>query len=431
MYYYNKLSKNEEIEIDRQVSKNREKVYIFVRNVLSNTKSKTKKVIILSALGVTLLFSNVKSSNAIGLSMPPQSIVRIERSYKNTFELRTPIMVARNNNLIAYISNRKILFFVSLTDPQICSNKQVLKIMKELRGGSFILTAIKLAVLILILRETMSFISQHYVDPGWGLERQNPFQPQAGEHKFTPYYEHFSDTRKPSSVLENNRPAAMPHDEFAGLTKEARRNLPNINVMIINHEGHQKLYISFGQAKFKVGDHGAIHDLPYTINANGETRTPKTDENTLKMMRSIVDMPNRKNVRWFDDGTYQGGTARGFEAIHIYDSDNQIIAVFKKSTGQFVTTCKLSKAEEIELVKTKNFGGEKNQQGMNNSESDMKNDMTLLNTFENDVMRITPRSPSPNPGYTPSPNLDYTPINSFESNVMGITLRNNSQINNL
>ena len=38
-------------------------------------------------------------------------------------------------------------------------------------------------------------------------------------------------------------------------------------------------------------------------------------------MRSIVDMPNRDNVRWFEDGTYQGGTDRGFEAIHIYDLD--------------------------------------------------------------------------------------------------------------
>ena len=59
-----------------------------------------------------------------------------------------------------------------------------------------------------------------------------------------------------------------------------------------------------------MGDHGAVHDLPYTVKSNGETKTDKTDDNALKMMRSIVDMPNRENVRWFEDGTYQGGTDR-------------------------------------------------------------------------------------------------------------------------
>ena len=43
-------------------------------------------------------------------------------------------------------------------------------------------------------------------------------------------------------------------------------------------------------------------------------------------------MANRDNVQWFEDGTYQGGIDSGFEAIHIYDLDKNVIAVFKKST---------------------------------------------------------------------------------------------------
>jgi hypothetical protein len=57
--YCTGLSKNEEIAIDIQVFRNREKVYIFVRNLLSNAKDKTKRVIIVSGLGVALWFSNV------------------------------------------------------------------------------------------------------------------------------------------------------------------------------------------------------------------------------------------------------------------------------------------------------------------------------------------------------------------------------------
>lgn len=118
--------------------------------------------------------------------------------------------------------------------------------------------------------------------------------------------------------------------------------------------------VGFWQSKFKVGDHGAVHDLSYTVKAKGGTKTEKTDDdNALKMMRSIVDMPNRDNVRWFEEGTYQGGIDLGFEAIDIYDLDKQVIAVFKKSTGKFVTTCKLSAEEDAELKSTGNFGGGK------------------------------------------------------------------------
>lgn len=94
----------------------------------------------------------------------------------------------------------------------------------------------------------------------------------------------------------------MPHQEFVGLTKEKRRALPHSNDMKIM--GHSELEVGFWQSKFKVDDHGAVHDLPYTVKSNGGTKTEKSDDNTLKMMRSIVDMPNRNNVEWFKDGTY-------------------------------------------------------------------------------------------------------------------------------
>ena len=73
----------------------------------------------------------------MGLSMPPGPMVRVQPSYEDTFELRTPIMVARRNNRIAYNSNRETLLLIYLTDPRISSNEQVLKITKELRGGSW------------------------------------------------------------------------------------------------------------------------------------------------------------------------------------------------------------------------------------------------------------------------------------------------------
>jgi hypothetical protein len=112
--------------------------------------------------------------------------------------------------------------------------------------------------------------------------------------------------------------------------------------MAINHNGCPKLEVGFWQSRYKLGDHGAIHNLPYTLKANGATKTERTDNNALKMMTSIVDMPNRDNLQCFENVTYQGGINLVFDAIHIYDLDQQIIAVFKKSTGKFVTTCQLN-----------------------------------------------------------------------------------------
>jgi hypothetical protein len=63
--------------------------------------------------------------------------------------------------------------------------------------------------------------------------------------------------------------------------------------------------------------------------------------NVLEMMRSIIGMPNRHNVIWFENVCIRLVPKGEFEAINIYDSDKNIIAVFKKSTGKFVTTCRL------------------------------------------------------------------------------------------
>ena len=175
--------------------------------------------------------------------------------------------------------------------------------------------------------------------------------------------------------------------------------------------------------KFKVGDHCAVHDLPYTVKYNGGTKIEKSNHNTLKMMRSIVDMPNRDNVQWFEDGTYQSGTDREFEAIHIYDLDKKVIAVFKKSTGKFVTTCQLDRDEHDELLETGNFGGGKG--WFSGQVKNLPPQQTAVNTFESDVRGITPINPM-NENSSPG----FTPTSSFESDVMGITPIDKSQFDN-
>ena len=130
------LTEDEIIEIENQVSKNRERVCIFVRNVASNAKDKTRKVIVVSILGGALWFSNVQPSEAMGLSIAPTPVVRIRPSYQHDSKVQIAKIIRIKKDLIVYKSPKEILFLMYLTDPRISSNQEVLKLVKELRGGS-------------------------------------------------------------------------------------------------------------------------------------------------------------------------------------------------------------------------------------------------------------------------------------------------------
>lgn len=88
------------------------------------------------------------------------------------------------------------MFLMYLTDPRLLSNQQVLKLVKELRGGSWGLlgTAAFLGLMILIFSMGEGFVSNN-PNSGWGLDRPNPFQPPTAEHRYPPYYDLFFPRR--------------------------------------------------------------------------------------------------------------------------------------------------------------------------------------------------------------------------------------------
>nr|YP_010283133.1 hypothetical protein MKU15_pgp058 [Nitzschia traheaformis]ULD15897.1 hypothetical protein [Nitzschia traheaformis] len=187
--YSSELSEDDKLMIDRQISINREKVCIVVKTLASNAKYKTKKIIVVIILGGALYFSNVQASEAIGLSMPAAPVVRVQPSYQYDSKIQIAKVIPRKKDLIIYKSPKKILFLMYLNDPRISSNQEVLKLVKELRGGSWGLlgTAAFLGLIILIFSMGEGFVPNN-LNPGWGLERPNPFQPPASDHKYPPYY---------------------------------------------------------------------------------------------------------------------------------------------------------------------------------------------------------------------------------------------------
>jgi len=216
-------------------------------------------------------------------------------------------------------------------------------VIKEIKGGG----RLKDAALFLAM---LYMLKYHTV----GLQPVNQPPPPPHHQLFRRpgnNYNYFLKSSQSSSSLQIERPSSMPHQDFAGLTKEQKRNLPDPRDGFIDVEGHPKLIIRYGQASFKTPKHGSIHGLP--VDGNG--RTPKTEQNTLDLRDSLVEMANTEGNIFFDNGGYQKGTERGYDSVNLYDINERVIAVYRKQeNGEYLfsTTCKLTPIEEAHLYKS-------------------------------------------------------------------------------
>ena len=69
--------------------------------------------------------------------MPPAPVVRVQSNYQCDSKVQITNVIPRKKDLIVYKSLNEILFLMYLNDPKISSNQEVLKLMKELREGSW------------------------------------------------------------------------------------------------------------------------------------------------------------------------------------------------------------------------------------------------------------------------------------------------------
>ena len=185
-----------------------------------------------------------------------------------------------------------------------------------------------------------------------------------------------------------------------------------------------ELVMRRGQSKFKTKDHGALAGLPYSVKKDGSTSTLKTEENVDVFMDVLEEIVYDPNSSWFEEGSYQGGTSREVESINIYNEKHNRIVVFLRSTGEFLTFCEPTLNELVDLSQTGNFGGQDQDNWYSSTpknrppQQKFVSDFTPVNSFEKDVMGISPISSMDE---NSSPNQGFTPLSSFESDVLGIT----------
>lgn len=192
------------------------------------------------------------NADAMGLTpMPQDHIMRLDTRNSDTNVGRSgiPIHVGKQDKVI-FLINGELPAFIYLMDDRFLKNQEVIKVIKELRGGSWSIPLIGniifLGVFFSIWILAESFVVPAQPNPGWGL----------GNNLYEP----------PGLV----RPADCETQLYAGspqqsLKTEASRNQPNPKDRWILVESRPELIIRRGQTQFKTKDHGALVVLPYTI----------------------------------------------------------------------------------------------------------------------------------------------------------------------
>lgn len=172
----------------------------------------------------------------------------------------------------------------------------------------------------------------------------------------------------PNSILQMKKPSSMSQEQYSGLTKYQKRQLLDLEGRdgSIKISGRPRLDLRYNQVKHKTPKHGAITNLP--VNEKGVT--PKTEQNIISLRDSLMDMPNKSSVDWYEDGMYQGGTPYGCKSVNLFDNITDIVSLYQKQpdgSNLFLTTCKLTEREKDHFLQTEgNFISEKIRLGQAN-----------------------------------------------------------------
>ena len=278
--YSSGLSEDKIIEIDRYVTKNRE----FVRNLASNSKRKAKRVFLYATFIFQLGQPLVPYAAAVVMPLPPAihrlSPIEQDRilSNKNGYPQVAIIPELKVDKI--RLTNEQIKQFnnlaLQLNSGSITMEEAVL----GLRGGDGLTDVVAVIAFVIFMNWYDSLFSVEALQAN-PLPHQDPFGWLSGKYNsngnptlLVPNVAK-ARTKRDYTRVEMEKPASMPQQEYSGMTKSERRQLPDPigRDRSINVDGYPRLDLMFNQVKFKTPKHGKDHGLP--VGSNG--KTPKTE----------------------------------------------------------------------------------------------------------------------------------------------------------
>ena len=214
------------------------------------------------------------------------------------------------------------------------------------------------------------------------------------------------------------KPDNISQQEFERLTKLEKRQLPDPrDAKITTSKYENGLTVGYWQVKWKLPKH---HDI-FNIVLEGK----KGSEDQVLQLTDLLVEHQQKADKWYtgDSAQYQVRPEEILDTVNVYDSKTGIIAVYLKKPngepGQFLTVCKLEEAEQKWLQYTNgNFVTEKLL---------LENQWSVAKDFGD----VRPNEENSTTSLDKNENLGFTKVNSFESDVMGITPSSQSDLNKL
>ena len=213
------------------------------------------------------------------------------------------------------------------------------------------------------------------------------------------------------------KPDNISQQEFQKLTYLEKRHLPDPrDAKITTSKYENGLTVNYWQVKWKLPKH---YDI-FNIVLEGK----KGSEEQVLQLRDLLVKHQQNADKWYtgDSAQYQVRPEEILKTVNVYDSKTGIIAVYLKKPngepGQFLTVCKLKAAEQKWLQYTNgNF--------VTQSLLD-KNEWSVPKNFINTSSEELNNSST---SLDKNKNLGFTQANSFESDVMGITPSSQSDLN--
>lgn len=218
------LTKDEIIEIDERVSKNREAVYLFVKKLPSNPKAKAERLFVHKMFIFQLGQPLVPCAAAVVMPVPSAAIHRLSRieqdrilSNKNSYPQIATIPESKIDKI--RLTNDQIKQFNNLALQLNNGSIKMEEAILQLRGGDRLTDVVAVIAFVIFVNfyDSLFGVKAFQVNP---LPHQDTLGWLSGEYNSknvgpSPF--------RPSTSLKMEKPVAMPQQEYSGMTKSEKR----------------------------------------------------------------------------------------------------------------------------------------------------------------------------------------------------------------
>ena len=373
------LTKDEIIEIDKRVAKNREAVYLFVRKLPSNSKGKAKRLFVYGIFIFQLGQPLVPCAAAVMMPLPPVAIHRLSPIEESRIRINKnyPQIAAIPASKVDKIrlTNEQIKQFDSLALQLSSGSITMEEAILQLRGGDGLTDIVAVIAFVIFMNwydslfgvEAFQATPLPHQDPfGWlngKYDSKNAGNGQCLSHPPSRFEQETLDRMKLCAASANENGFVMSYDEAYNLVKET-------------YSGSMQVTEDFKITDWQAASH-LYHGKGVGVNPEdfGITQAELIkiqDEGFIKYVQRGNELPSIEHVRTYqkslkdicldpstdrrDDSEYYN--PHGVTPTTAFKNDRYLVC-FNQTTGDLITGDKQRRGTINKFDQTNKIGSKK------------------------------------------------------------------------